>query len=179
MIFIGLPFLPQPLFRSTYYLAEFRLTRNLARLYFYKFKTSNQTTPACSTYTPLSLVQPPFLVERIPEGYKLSSYASSLQNLIWYNWVPDRIAFDAAPSNTILSTSYYTRKLLNHHHSNESLTATSSKGGFNRFWGAASEENIKVYMHSLFPPILSPIFHHQFFPSLILPLHLKCIGLMK
>lgn len=83
--------------------------------------------------------------ERNPNVVKLTSYAPSLQNLNWYNWTPNLVAFDADPKNTIKSVSFYMQKLFNSYRGTESLTVTNSAGDFDPLWWASSinkDENV-------------------------------------
>jgi alpha-N-arabinofuranosidase len=85
--------------------------------------------------------------ERNPEVVKLTSYAPSLQNLNWYNWTPNLIAFDADPKNTILSTSYYLQKLFATYRGQKTLTVANSIGDFKPlYWAASLDDNAKVYL---------------------------------
>ncbi|KAK3064959.1 hypothetical protein LTR53_018325, partial [Teratosphaeriaceae sp. CCFEE 6253] len=65
-------------------------------------------------------------MERNPNVCKLASYAPSLQDLNWYNWTPDMIAFDADPSHTVRSASYWQQSLFAHYRGTQSLPVTNS-----------------------------------------------------
>ena len=80
-------------------------------------------------------------LERNPNVCKMSSFAPSLQNLNWYNWTPDMIAFDADPSHTVLSASYWQQHLFAHYRGTQSLPVTNTEGDFNPlFWVASIDE---------------------------------------
>ncbi|TKA74779.1 hypothetical protein B0A55_03848 [Friedmanniomyces simplex] len=80
-------------------------------------------------------------LERNPNVCKLASYAPSLEDLNWYNWTPDMVAFDADPSHTVLSASYWQQWLFAHYRGTQSLPVTNSEGDFNPlFWGATLDE---------------------------------------
>lgn len=85
--------------------------------------------------------------ERNPNVVKLSAYAPSLQNLNWYNWTPDLVAFDADPTHTILSVSYWMQRLFNAYRGTRSITVTNSKGDFDPlFWAASEEDDGTVFL---------------------------------
>ncbi|KAK0257074.1 hypothetical protein LTR91_001589 [Friedmanniomyces endolithicus] len=80
-------------------------------------------------------------LERNPNVCKLASYAPSLQDFNWYNWTPDMIGFDADPSHTVRSASYWQQWLFAHYRGTQSLPITNSEGDYNPlFWGATLDE---------------------------------------
>ncbi len=85
--------------------------------------------------------------ERNPNVVKLSSYAPSLQNWNWYNWTPNLVAFDADPTHTVLSVSYYMQKLFNSYRGTDSVEITNSKGDFGPlYWAAAMTGSESVFL---------------------------------
>lgn len=80
--------------------------------------------------------------ERNPNTVKLNSYAPSLQNRNWYNWTPDMISYDADPTKTVLSTSYWQQLLFSHYHGTQTLPVTNTQGDFNPlYWQSSIEED--------------------------------------
>lgn len=80
--------------------------------------------------------------ERNPNTVKLSSYAPSLQNRNWYNWTPNMISYDADPSKTVLSTSYWQQLLFAHYRGTQTLPVTNTEGDFNPvYWQSSIEED--------------------------------------
>ncbi|GAB7364183.1 hypothetical protein MBLNU230_g4734t1 [Neophaeotheca triangularis] len=80
-------------------------------------------------------------LERNPNVAKFGAYAPSLQNLNYFNWVPNMIAYDADPANTILSASYYQQQLFASYRGTQVLPVTNSEGDFNpMFWVATIDE---------------------------------------
>jgi len=58
-----------------------------------------------------------------------------------YNWTPSLISFDADPSHTVRSASYWGIYLLAHFRGTQSLPVTNSEGDFNPlFWAASYDE---------------------------------------
>jgi alpha-N-arabinofuranosidase len=84
--------------------------------------------------------------ERNPNVVKMTCYAPSLQNFNWYNWTPNLVGFDADPSHTVLSISYWLQRLLNEYRGTESVTVRNTKGDFGPIYWAASEERGKVFL---------------------------------
>ncbi|KAL0259617.1 hypothetical protein SLS55_005354 [Diplodia seriata] len=86
--------------------------------------------------------------ERNPKTVKLSSYAPSLQNRNWYNWTPNMISFEADPTKTVLSTSYWQQLLFAHYRGTETLPVTNTQGDFNPlYWQSSIEEETgSVYL---------------------------------
>jgi alpha-L-arabinofuranosidase len=76
--------------------------------------------------------------ERNPNTVKLSSYAPTLQNLNWYNWVPNMIAFTANHDETVLSASYWQQWMFANYRGTYTLPTTNSKGDFNPLFWASS-----------------------------------------
>ncbi|KAI7082118.1 glycoside hydrolase [Hortaea werneckii] len=87
-------------------------------------------------------------MERNPNVCKFASFAPSLQDLNWYNWTPDMIAFDADPSHTVLSASYWQQWLFAHYRGHETLPVTNTEGDFNPLFWVATIDNEKnaVYL---------------------------------
>lgn len=80
-------------------------------------------------------------MERNPATCKFVSFAPSLQNLNWYNWTPDMIAFDADPSHTVLSASYWQQWIFAHYRGTQTLPVTNTQGDINPlFWAATYDE---------------------------------------
>jgi alpha-N-arabinofuranosidase len=85
--------------------------------------------------------------ERNPLVVKLTSYAPSLQNWNWYNWTPNLIAFDADPSHTVLSVSYYLQKLFNAYRGTESVQVTNTQGDFGPlYWASSVDGDESVFL---------------------------------
>ncbi|KAF2492145.1 putative vacuolar segregation protein [Lophium mytilinum] len=86
--------------------------------------------------------------ERNPNTVRMSSYAPSLQNLNWYNWVPDMIAFTADPAQTLLSASYWQQWLFARFRGAQTLPVTNTKGDFGPlFWASSvNREDTEVYL---------------------------------
>lgn len=86
--------------------------------------------------------------ERNPNTVKLSSYAPSLQNRNWYNWTPNMISYDADPSKTVLSTSYWQQLLFAHYRGTQTLPVTNTEGDFNPLYWQSSieEESGSIYL---------------------------------
>ncbi|KAI6817140.1 glycoside hydrolase [Hortaea werneckii] len=82
-------------------------------------------------------------MERNPNVCKFASFAPSLQDLNWYNWTPDMIAFDADPSHTVLSASYWQQWLFAHYRGHETLPVTNTEGDFNPLFWVATIDNEK------------------------------------
>lgn len=82
--------------------------------------------------------------ERNPNVVKLSSYAPSLQNLNWYNWTPNLVAFDADPSHIVKSASYWLQWLFAHYHGTETVQIVNTAGDFDPLYWVASVENDDV-----------------------------------
>nr|OQO24687.1 hypothetical protein B0A51_08866 [Rachicladosporium sp. CCFEE 5018] len=75
-----------------------------------------------------------------------AAYAPGFMNLNKWEWIPDNIAYDAYPGNTILSTSYYVIKLLANTRITENLPTTEAQLG-PAFWVAG--RNDKTGSHIL------------------------------
>ena len=76
---------------------------------------------------------------------KMSAYAPSLQNWNWWNWTPNLLAFDADPSHTVLSTSWYLQRLFAHYRGTHTLPVTNVAGDFNPlFWVATIDESLNA-----------------------------------
>ncbi|KAL1637860.1 hypothetical protein SLS56_000417 [Neofusicoccum ribis] len=85
--------------------------------------------------------------ERNPNTVKLNSYAPSLQNRNWYNWTPDMISYEADPSKTVLSTSYWQQLLFAHYRGTETLPVVNTQGDFNPlYWQSSIEDNGSLYL---------------------------------
>ncbi|KAL1982903.1 hypothetical protein VTN96DRAFT_755 [Rasamsonia emersonii] len=76
--------------------------------------------------------------ERNPNTVTMTSYAPSFQNLNWYNWSPNLVAFTANPDETVFSTSYYMQKMFANHRGTQTLPVKNSKGDFNPLWWVAT-----------------------------------------
>jgi alpha-N-arabinofuranosidase len=76
--------------------------------------------------------------ERNPSTVTMTSYAPSFQNLNWYNWTPNLVAFTANPNQTIFSTSYYMQKMLANHRGTQTLSVKNTAGGINPLWWVAT-----------------------------------------
>lgn len=104
--------------------------------------------------------------ERNPNTVKLNSYAPSLQNRNWYNWTPDMISYEADPSKTVLSTSYWQQLLFAHYRGTETLPVVNTQGDFNPlYWQSSIEDNgslyLKVRLHLLNLASSHPLQHHN------------------
>jgi alpha-N-arabinofuranosidase len=85
--------------------------------------------------------------ERNPNVVKLTSYAPSLQNWNWFNWTPNLIAFDADPTHTVLSVSYYLQKLFNTYRGTESVEVKNTKGDFGQlYWASTVDDDRSVFL---------------------------------
>ena len=85
--------------------------------------------------------------ERNPNVVKLTSYAPSLQNWNWYNWTPNLLAFDADPSHTVLSVSYYLQKLFNSYRGTESIPVKNTEGDFGPlYWASTINGDDSVFL---------------------------------
>jgi len=85
--------------------------------------------------------------ERNPNTVKMTCYAPSLQNLNWYNWTPNLVAFDADPRDTILSVSYWLQRTFNAFRGTQTLTVENTEGDFGPlYWAASIEGEGPVYL---------------------------------
>jgi alpha-N-arabinofuranosidase len=85
--------------------------------------------------------------ERNPNTVKMTCYAPSLQNLNWFNWTPNLVAFAADPRDTILSVSYWLQRTFNAYRGTESLTVENGKGDFgDLYWAASIQGKEAVYL---------------------------------
>lgn len=84
--------------------------------------------------------------ERNPNVVKLTSYAPSLQNWNFINWTPNLVAFDADPTHTVGSVSYYLQKLFNAYRGTMSVEVVNTEGDFDPLYWAASETKDCVYL---------------------------------
>lgn len=83
--------------------------------------------------------------ERNPDVVKMSSYAPSFQNLNWYNWTPDLVAFTAKYSETIRSVSWYAQQLLATYRGTATLPVVNTQGEINPlFWVATIDEMANI-----------------------------------
>jgi alpha-L-arabinofuranosidase len=86
--------------------------------------------------------------ERNPDTVRMSSYAPSLMNRDWWNWTPDMISFEADPSRTVLSASYWQQWLFARYRGTHTIEAYNEQGNYNPlFWAAAlDEKKNEVYL---------------------------------
>ena len=84
-------------------------------------------------------------MERNPNLVRFSAFAPSLGNMNLWQWKPDLITFDASPSHTVKSVSFYVQKLFNQYRGTHTISVKNTAGDFNpMYWVATIDEAINV-----------------------------------